>query len=168
MNGKDIKSINIAEISTEAVKFFKPRDKECIKIILDFEEYIFDIRRTKTRQCKWGVTKTPKMEARTKLLRKLKEVFRCHRSQPIDRVIYLINPILRGWVNYYRIGNSSRCFGCVKDWVEKKARRHLMRARCHQGFGWERWSRQWINQTVGLYSDYKVRYYQTPKVSSIR
>ena len=55
----------------------------------------------------------------------MKEIFRRHLSQPIDRVIYLINPILRGWVNYFRVGNSSRCFAYVKDWVEKKVRRAL-------------------------------------------
>jgi len=33
------------------------------------------------------------------------------------QVIYLINPILRGWVNYFRIGNSARCFGYIKDWA---------------------------------------------------
>jgi RNA-directed DNA polymerase len=128
----------------------------------------FVFRRTKTKQGKWGVTKTPKMEARTRLLRKLKEEFRRHRSQPIDRIINLINPILRGWVNYYRIGNSARCFGYVKDWVEKKARRHLMKARRWKGFGWEKWSRQWLYQIVGLYSDYQVRYYQEPKVLPVR
>ena len=47
-----------------------------------------------------------------------------------------INPILRGWVNYFAVGHSSRCFGFVRDWVEKKIRRHLMRARGRQGFGW--------------------------------
>jgi len=47
----------------------------------------FVFRRAKTKQGKWGIMKTPKMEARTKLLRKLKEVFRRHQSQPIDRVI---------------------------------------------------------------------------------
>ena len=120
----------------------------------------FEFRRAKTKQGKWGIRKTPKMEARTKLLRKLKEVFKRHQSQPIDRVIYLINPILRGWANYYRIGNSSRCFNYVKDWVEKKVRRHLMRARGYRGFGWAKWDRQWFYRTLGLYKDYKIRYYQ--------
>ena len=128
----------------------------------------FVFRRTKTKQGKWGIIKTPKMEARTQLLRKLKEVFRRYQSQPIERVIGLINPILRGWVNYYRIGNSSRCFGYVKDWVEKKVRRHLMRARRWQGFGWERWSKHWLYNTKGLYTDYKIKYYQAWKVSPRR
>ncbi len=120
----------------------------------------FDYRRVKTRRGVWGVRVTPRMIARTALLQELKEVFRRHQSQPVDRVIYLINPILRGWVNYFRVGNSSECLGYIKDWVEKKIRRHLMRARKRRGFGWNRWSRAWFYDTLGLFNDYGVRYYQ--------
>ena len=55
------------------------------------------------------------MKARPKLLRRLKEVFRRYRSQPVEQVVDLINPILRGWVNYFCVGHASRCFGQVKD-----------------------------------------------------
>jgi RNA-directed DNA polymerase len=119
----------------------------------------FDYRRVKTRRGVWGVRTTPRMKARTALLRKLKDVFRRYRSQPVDRIVHLINPILRGWVNYFRIGHSSKCFGYVKDWVAKKIRRHLMHARKRRGFGWNRWSRGWLYETLGLYNDYGVRYY---------
>jgi RNA-directed DNA polymerase len=68
----------------------------------------------------------------------------------------LINPILRGWVNYFRVGQASRCFGYVKDWVEKKIRRHMMRARKYRGFGWKRWSRAWIYEQLRLFSNYRV------------
>lgn len=128
----------------------------------------FDFRRALTRQGKWGVRMTPKMKARTALLSKLKEVFRRFQSQPVERVIELINPVLRGWVNYFRVGHSSRCFGYVKDWVEKKIRRHLMRARNLKGFGWNRWSRNWLYLNLGLYKDYKIRYYQEPKALPAR
>jgi RNA-directed DNA polymerase len=124
----------------------------------------FDFRRTKTRRGVWGVHYTPRMKARTALLQRLKDVFRRHRSQPIDRVIALINPILRGWVGYFREGHASRCFGYVKDWVEKKVRRHLMRARQRQGFGWKRWSRQWLYQALGLFNGYRV----TPRLPTAR
>jgi RNA-directed DNA polymerase len=120
----------------------------------------FDYRRVRTRRGVWGVRVTPKTEKRTALLRKLKEVFRRHQSQPVDRVIYLINPILRGWVNYFRVGNSSECFGYIKDCVEKKIRRHLMHARKRRGFGWNRWSRAWFYETLGLFNDYGVRHYK--------
>ena len=118
----------------------------------------FVYRRIRTRRGKWGVSIVPKMKARTALLRNLKEVFRRYKSQPLSRVIELINPILRGWTNYFRIGNSSECFAYVRDWVEKKIRRHLMRVRKRHGFGWNRWSRDWLYNTLELYNDYKVRY----------
>ena len=120
----------------------------------------FDYRRTKTLQGKHSVRYVPKMKARTALLRKLKEVFRRNVSQPVTRVIEAINVILRGWVNYFRIGHSSRCFGYVKEWVERKVRRHMMRARNLPGFGWKRCSSAWIYQTLRLYNDYRVRYYR--------
>ena len=65
-------------------------------------------------------------------------------------------PILRGWVNYFAVGDASRCFGFVKDWVEKKVRRHLMRARKRRGFGWDRWSRRWLYEHLGLFEGYRV------------
>ncbi|MBL8232860.1 MAG: hypothetical protein JNL98_30455 [Bryobacterales bacterium] len=74
-------------------------------------------------------------------------------SQPVERVGELINPILRGWVNYFAVGHSSRCFSFVKDWVEKKFRRHLMRARKRKGFGWKRWNRRTnsdCSRTIGF------------------
>ncbi|WP_264377879.1 group II intron maturase-specific domain-containing protein [Wolbachia endosymbiont (group B) of Philonthus cognatus] len=109
---------------------------------------------------------TPKMKARTNLLQKLKGVFRCYKSQPIGKVIHIINPILRGWINYFRIGNANRSFCYVKHWVEKKIRRNLTKARkARKGFGWKRWNNEWIYKTLGLYSDYGIRYLNT-KVSS--
>jgi hypothetical protein len=36
--------------------------------------------------------------------------------------------------------------------VEKKARRHLGRSSKRQGFDWNRWSRQWSYETVGLFN----------------
>jgi RNA-directed DNA polymerase len=100
---------------------------------------------------------TPKLKKRTALVRALKEVFRRHRSQPIEQVISLINPVLRGWVNYFAVGDSSECFSFIKNWVEKKVRRHLAHARKRKGFGWKRWSTPWIYATLKLFNGYKVR-----------
>ena len=102
---------------------------------------------------------TPKLKKRTALLRQLKQVFRRYRSQPVERVISLINPVLRGWVNYFALGHSSECFSYIKDWVEKKVRRHLAQARKRGGFGWEQWSRPWLYDTLRLFNSYRVRRY---------
>ena len=64
----------------------------------------FDFRYLRSRRGAWRPHYTPKLKKRTALMRELKEVFRRYRSQPIERVINLINPVLRGWVNYLRLG----------------------------------------------------------------
>jgi RNA-directed DNA polymerase len=120
----------------------------------------FEFRRARSRKGAWYAYKAPKLKKRTALLQNLKEVFHHHRSQPVTRVIAEINPILRGWVRYFAIGNSSRCFTYVRWWVEKKVRRHLMRARGRRGFGWKTWSTQWLYCELGLYKDYQIRYYR--------
>jgi RNA-directed DNA polymerase len=86
----------------------------------------------------------------------VKERFRRYVSQPVDRVIALINPILRGWVRYCAVGDSSRGFGFIKDGVEKKGRRHVMRARNRKGFGWKRWRRRGLYGTLRLFNNYRV------------
>src|SRR5437016_1215555 len=85
------------------------------------------------------------------MLGKLREGCRRYQSQPVDRMIAEINPILRGWANYFRIGNARRCFAFVRQWVEQRVRRHLMRARGRNGFGWKRWSTAWLHERLGLF-----------------
>jgi RNA-directed DNA polymerase len=117
----------------------------------------FAFRRVRTRKGRWRPHYVPKPKKRTALLRELKVIFRSHRSQPLDRVIAKINPILRGWVRYFAIGCASRCFGYVKAWIEHKVRRLLTHARGRGGFGWNRWSKRWLYETVGLFNDYRLR-----------
>jgi RNA-directed DNA polymerase len=123
----------------------------------------FEFRRILSRTKKWRPYYAPKLKKRTALFAKLREVFRRNISQPVGKVIEEINPILRGWVNYFRVGHSNRCFSMVKHWAEKKVRRHLMRSRGRGGMGWKRWSREWIYGTLGLFNDYRVSRDLLPK-----
>ena len=45
----------------------------------------------------------------------------------------------------------------IKDWVEKKVRRHLAHAQKRKGFDWERWNKRWLYDTLGLFNAYRVR-----------
>jgi RNA-directed DNA polymerase len=124
----------------------------------------FDFRRVRSFRGIWRTDYTPQLKKRTALLRKLKEIFRSFQSQPVNRVVELINPILRGWVNYFAVGHSGRCFVYIRDWVEKKVRRHIMQARKRQGFGWKRWSKRWLYRELGLYDGYRLnRFRSRPK-----
>ena len=116
----------------------------------------FEFRRVRSRRGRWMPLLLPKGKKRTALLGKLKEIFRNFRSQPVGKVIEKINPILRGWVKYFAIGHSSRCFSFIRHWVEMKIRRHLGRACQRPGFGWKRWSREWLYGTLGVESKYRT------------
>jgi len=122
----------------------------------------FQFRRIRSRAGRWMPLCEPQIKKRTALLRKLKGVFRFHRSKPTQWLVEAINPILRGWVQYFATGNSSRCFSFIRDWVEQKIRRHLAHARGRQGFGWKRWNRRWLYKKLGLFGDYRVKYFQPP------
>jgi len=113
----------------------------------------FDFRRVRSLRGAWRPQYTPTRHKCAELRHKLREVFRRRQSHPAKSVIREINLILAGWVTYFRIGHASRDFTSIRDWVEKKVRRHLERARKRPGFGWKRWSRQWLYQGLGLYGD---------------
>ena len=118
----------------------------------------FDFRSVLSLRQVWRANYAPKLKKRTALLRKLKDIFRRYQSQLINRVIELINPILRGWVNYFSVGHPSECFSFIKDWVEKKIRRHLGRSRNSRGFCWKKWSKHWLYNELKLFNGYRVRH----------
>jgi RNA-directed DNA polymerase len=124
----------------------------------------FVFRRVPAKSGKWWALRVPRPEKRNALLVKLKAILRAHVSRPIREVIETINPVLRGWVQYFAFGNASRCFSYVRTWVERKVRRLLARARGSKGFGWRRWSRRWLVEQLGLFDDYHV----APKASPAR
>jgi RNA-directed DNA polymerase len=117
----------------------------------------FEFWRVRSRSGCWMPLCRPQTKKRTALLRKLKVIFRRLRSQPVMWIIDAINPVLRGWVNYFGIGHASQCFSFIRNWVEQKIRRHLAKARQRQGFGWKRWSRRWLYDALGLFDNYRVR-----------
>lgn len=118
----------------------------------------FDIRVNRNREGKNYVSKTPKMKKRKEIGRRVKATLRANRDKPMNEVIQTVNAVVRGWVNYFRIGNSSGIFKKVKYEVEKKVRKFVMKRQKRRGFGWKRWSREEIYKKWGLFNDYRIRY----------
>ena len=119
----------------------------------------FTIRIVPTRSGKKRPQCTPKIEKRTVLLEKLSDVFKRYRSQPLTKVRDEINPILRGWANYFRVGHSSKTFSYIREWLNHKLRRHLMRAKGKRGFGWKQWSTTGLLAVYNIYRDFKLTRY---------
>jgi RNA-directed DNA polymerase len=120
----------------------------------------FKFRQVMSHNGRWRPDMQPTVKSRKKLTEKVSAICEQSRSQPVIKLVSEINPVIRGWVNYSRIGNSARCFGYVREWVERKVRRHMMRARQRKGFGWKKWSSDWMYGQLGLYDNYAIRYYR--------
>lgn len=118
----------------------------------------FDYRLVSNKNKKMVLFK-PKKKKVAEIIRKVKEHLAENRDKTVIEMIKKLNPILQGWVNYYRIGHCSRTLTYVKIWVERKVRRFARKAQKKFGFGWKEWSSEMIYDKWGLYNDYQVRYY---------
>jgi RNA-directed DNA polymerase len=89
---------------------------------------------------------------------KIRDIIRNSGATPATEIMSKINKVLTGWVNYYRVGNSSRAFSEVRDYVEMKVRTLLTRRKRRQkrSIGWGRWSNEYLYGVLGLYWDWKI------------
>lgn len=120
----------------------------------------FDIRRVPNRRrTGYFIMMTPRKKARTTLKARIREVIRNGGAKPAEDIVKQINRILAGWVNYFRVGNSSRAFSEIRDYTEMKIRTLLTRRkrRRKRSIGWQRWSNGYLYGILGLYWDWKVR-----------
>ena len=76
----------------------------------------------------------------------------------MQEAVARVNLILRGWVNYFRVGNSSQAFSKVKYHAERKVRRFAAKKSKRTGFGWKRWSSAVVYEAWGLFRDYRLVY----------
>lgn len=119
----------------------------------------FDFRRApKKKGDGYFILMTPKKKARKAVKAKIRDIIRNSGSTPAKEVISRINQVLTGWVNYFRVGNSSRAFSEVRDYVEMKVRTLLTRRKRRQkrSIGWRRWSNEYLYGVLGLYWDWKI------------
>jgi RNA-directed DNA polymerase len=101
----------------------------------------------------------PQKKKRTEFLRALGATMRKHLHRPVVEVVRrIINPRVRGWVNYFRWSNAGRDLQYVAWQVERKVRRFASRQlpKRRGGRGWATWSDQEIYGAWGLFHAYQV------------
>ena len=119
----------------------------------------FDFRRVKNRsKTGYFILMTPKQKARQAIEARIRDVVQHRGAKPAKDIVNEVNAILAGWVNYFRVGNSSRAFGEIRDYTEMKLRTLLTRRkrRKKRSIGWRRWSNEYLYGVLGLYWDWKV------------
>ena len=120
----------------------------------------FDFRRVRNRQgTDYFILMTPKKKARKAVKAKIRETIKRGGATPAKEIIARINAIIVGWVNYFRVGNSSRAFSELRDYLEMKIRTLLTRRkrRNKRSVGWRRWSNEYLYDVLNLYWDWKTK-----------
>lgn len=119
----------------------------------------FDFRRVQKRNNNGPLIQmTPKKKARKAVKAKIRDTIKAGGAAPAKVIIKKLNAIVGGWVIYFRVGNSSRAFSEVRDYLEMKIRTLLTRRkhRSKTSVGWRRWSNEYLYSVLGLYWDWKI------------
>jgi hypothetical protein len=120
----------------------------------------FDLRRVRKRSGDgYFILMTPKKKARKAVKARVRDIMARGGATPAVDLVKRINATLAGWVNYFRVGNASRAFSEVRDYVEMKIRTLLTRRkrRRKSSVGWQRWSNEYLYGVLGLYWDWKLQ-----------
>jgi group II intron reverse transcriptase/maturase len=119
----------------------------------------FDLRRVPKRNGDgYFILMTPKKQARKAIKAKIRDLIRHGGATPAKVLVTRINAVLVGWVRYFRVGNSSRAFSEVRDYLEMKIRTLLTRRkrRRKRSVGWRRWSNVYLYEVLGLFWGWKI------------
>ncbi|MBV9945329.1 MAG: hypothetical protein JOZ69_00595 [Myxococcales bacterium] len=125
----------------------------------DFLGYTFRWVNSDATPGKKMVLARPQKKKRTGFLRTLAEtMWKCLHRPVAEVVRRIVNPRVRGWVNYFRWGNAGRDLSFVAWQVERKVRRFASRQRPKRRGGrpWTTWSAEEIYGAWGLFHGYRV------------
>jgi RNA-directed DNA polymerase len=125
----------------------------------DFLGYSFRWVNQRGKPGKKMVLSRPQKKKRNRMLRTVGQTLKRNRHRPVQWVVrHIVNPIVRGWVRYFRWGNAGRDLGFVQWQVELKIRKFASRQRPKRKGGrrWTTWSTKEIYGDWGLFSDYRV------------
>jgi RNA-directed DNA polymerase len=100
----------------------------------------------------------PSSKSQRRLRSRVKRIVRAQVPVTIAEQVRRANRVLRGWVNYFRIGNSARVFQNIRWYVETRVRRVLQDRSGRYGLGWKRIGHDLLYGKLGLYDDYRVRW----------
>lgn len=120
-------------------------------------------RNEKTSKTGWKLLIKPSKESVNKIRNKLRELWLSLRGSNVLAIIKCLNPIIRGWANYFRSGVSSETFHSLDRWMFHRAVRYVKHTHPNKPRYWRQnryWGRlnlerydRWVfgDKTTGMY-----------------
>lgn len=137
--------------------------KESKTKIVDSREAGFDFlgftfRSAKSRRGREAGYYYPSHKSENKIREKVRQITNYRKPVKAEEIIRELNPVMRGWVNYYKQGNSSKAFGKIKHYTAMSVRKFMRRRRGKSGYGWKEYTQEYLYEKLKLYSDYHVKW----------
>jgi RNA-directed DNA polymerase len=123
-------------------------EKTRIVHLMDGFDFLgFNIRHYKTSLGKTGFKLLIK-PSRASVIRKrkeLREIWLDLRGHSLQAVLWKLNPIIRGWANYFRIGVASEVFAMMDKWMFRRTTRYTKHMHPGKSTAWQsaRYWGQW-------------------------
>jgi len=102
---------------------------------------------------KWYLQRWPSTRALNRIRAAIRALTaRCWAGQPIQAAVERLNPVLRGWGNYFRHGNSARKFAQIDSYVHERLAILARNKHQRSGRGWAtEYNVAWF-QRLGVYT----------------
>jgi len=137
----------------------KDEKTRVIKAETDSFDFLgYNFRRVWNRErTKVFALKIPSQRAVKSVFAKIRQIT-ANQPTPVQKVVDRLNPVLRGWMNYFRVGNSGRALAKVQQYAVTKLRRFIRRQSKKRGFGGKEIPSNFLYKKLGLYYDLKVKW----------
>lgn len=112
-----------------------PEKTHIVHINEGFDFLGFNIRMYKNRGHNKLLIKPSKLSL-IKFRYDLKKIWKNVRGTPVLNVIAKLNPILKGWANYFKIGVSSEIFSSIDYYMWTRQYRHARRTHPNKSWSW--------------------------------
>ena len=104
--------------------------------------HIRHYRAPKTSQTGWKLLIKLSKESVQEMRTKLKNLWQKAQGTNVQAVVGQLNPIIRGWANYFRIAVAKETFSSLDRWMFQKEEHYLKRTRPKKSNVW-RYQRYW-------------------------
>lgn len=111
-----------------------------VHITQGFDFLGFNVRQypSKVKRLKSILLIRPGKKSQQKIRDKIKAVWLANKTTPVDQLVSMLNPIIRGWTNYFRIGVAKKVFAGLDRWMFHRAWRHAQRKHPNKSATWRR------------------------------
>lgn len=125
---------------------FSPEKTRIVDLDEGFDFLGFNVRQYKVSNSRSGyrLLIKPSKDSVKAIRRKLKQAFRDRRGFRVDAVVGTVNPIIRGWANFFRVGVSSEVFNSLDSYLFALQQRWVNWQHPNKSWRWKR-SRYWGN-----------------------